>query len=99
MGNYFETQMEGLNFVLGKFVLVASTNLTQLVCSDEAEMLKHAQEYNAKMNRGWKFFIFNLIPSPIISVLHKEENSAQKKITYIFQKDSGTVIKLTVALV
>ena len=92
----FEAEMEYLNFVIGRYVF-SGANVSQIICPNQDEMLKHAREYNSKMNRKLTFFLFSLTPTLVETVLFKEVNAVNKQVTYMFQKDSSTVVKMTVA--
>jgi len=93
----FEEEMIAKNFVVGKYVLMA-TAVNFLIVSKEEEMLKHAAEYDAKVNRVWSIPFFVVKSNVVKSVLHKEVNQVNKQITYMFQKDGSTVVKLTVQI-
>jgi len=92
----FEAEMLAMNFVIGRYVF-SGANVSQIICPNQDEMLKHAQSYDDKVNRAWKLWIFALKPDVMSSVLFKEVNSVNKQVTYMFQKDASTVVKMTVA--
>jgi hypothetical protein len=92
----FEAEMIALNFVLGKYGFYTSSNTSIIQCPNEVEFLKHAVERDDTVNRASGLFFK---PVPIKTVLAKEVNLVNKQMTYMFQKDSGTVVKMTVAVV
>jgi hypothetical protein len=92
----FEADMLALNFVVGRYVF-SGANVSQIICPNQDEMLKHAQSYDDKVNRAWKLWIFTLKPETMSSVLFKEVNTTNKQVTYMFQKNNSTVVKMTVA--
>jgi hypothetical protein len=85
----FEREMIKINFALGDFTPNGGFFYLQVRTYDE--MLRHGREYDTKTNRGF-------MVTPVLTVLHKQVNLVNKQVTYMFQKNDSTIVKLTTAL-
>lgn len=95
----FEIAMLARNFVIGKYTVQMGTATTIISVNNQDEMLKQGDEYNIKTNPTRSIAYIISSPQVVKTVLHKEINSVNKTVTYMFQKYDNTFVKLTMASV